>query len=74
MTDVLPVGERRQLAPPIVDTGVLGCVARRACRSLSRAWASSTDTCPNNGAANAQSNTAGMIRMARVPACKVCRR
>jgi len=24
MTDVLPVGERRQLAPPIVDTGVLG--------------------------------------------------
>jgi len=24
MTDALPVGERRQLAPPVVDTGVLG--------------------------------------------------
>jgi general L-amino acid transport system permease protein len=24
MTDVLPVGERRQLAPPVVDTGVFG--------------------------------------------------
>ena len=24
MTDAMPVGERRQLAPPIVDTGVIG--------------------------------------------------
>jgi general L-amino acid transport system permease protein len=28
MTDALPVGERRQLAPPVVDTGIIGWMRR----------------------------------------------
>jgi general L-amino acid transport system permease protein len=40
MTDALPVGERRQLAPPVVDTGVLGW----ARKNLFSSWGNALTT------------------------------
>jgi len=40
MTDAMPVGERRQLAPPVVDTGVLGW----ARKNLFSSWGNALTT------------------------------
>ena len=40
MTDAMPVGERRQLAPPVVDTGALGWTRK----NLFSSWGNSLTT------------------------------
>ena len=40
MTDVMPTGERRQLAPPTVETGVFGWMRK----NLFSSWGNSITT------------------------------